>query len=148
MSIQGIYRRDVITVGPEATVAEVAGLMRTQHVGDVIVVEHDARRRPIGIVTDRDLVVEVLAQEVDPEELTAADVMSRDLVSVGEDEGILRVIRVMRDYGHRRLPVVNAAGALVGVLSMDDVFRLMAVELSALASISTQERLQECERRS
>ena len=89
---------------------------------------------PIGIVTDRDIVVAVVAATgVRPEQLTVGDVMSSNLVVAGEDVGVFEAVDLMQDRGARRLPVVDAEGHLVGIITLDDVLRMVAGELTALA---------------
>jgi CBS domain-containing protein len=110
--------------------------MRNHHVGDVIVV--DAVENgvvPVGIVTDRDLVVEVLAQGVDPDSVTAQDVMGGELVTAMAGEALDWAIWHMRSKGVRRLPVVDERRLLVGVLTADDVTRLLAQDLAEITRI-------------
>ncbi len=136
MRIGEICTREVVYCGPRDSVLEVAQLMRNHHVGDLIVAEwRDGLLRPLGVVTDRDLVVKVLAEGVAPETLTAADLMMRELVSAPEYELLHEAIARMRAHGVRRLPVIDAAGSLVGVLTADDVVEFLAEELSGVARI-------------
>lgn len=129
--------REVVIAEKDASILEVAQLMRTYHVGDVIIVERrNEEAVPVGIVTDRDIVVEVVAQEVDLNTVRAADIMSYEPLSVGEDEGIWDVLLQMSERGVRRVPVVNGAGCLEGILSVDDMIELLAEELSLLARIA------------
>src|SRR3990172_2092900 len=110
--------------------------MREFHVGDVVVVEEkDNKRIPVGIVTDRDLVIEVLAKGVPMDKVTAGDIMSAELVTVYEDEGLWLTLQRMRVKAIRRLPVVSSDGALVGILTFDDVIDLLASELHELARL-------------
>lgn len=129
--------REVVITEKESSILEVAQLMRTYHVGDVVVVEHRGEQAvPVGIITDRDIVVEVIAQEVDMGSVTAGDIMSYDLLSVREDEGIWEVLLQMCDRGVRRIPVVNEEGGLEGILALDDMIELLAEELTLLAKIA------------
>ena len=144
MSTGEFCTREVVITEKGASILEVAQLMRTYHVGDVIVVEHrDGQTVPLGIITDRDIVVEVIAQEVDLASVTAADIMSHDLLTVREDEGIWEVLLQMNERGVRRVPVVNGEGGLEGVLALDDLIELFAEELSLLARISGSGRTRE-----
>jgi predicted transcriptional regulator len=96
--------------------------MREAHVGDLVVTEtRHGTAVPIGMITDRDLVIEILAEGVDPKDLRIADVMSGDLVTVEEDNGLEFALREMGRKGLRRLPVVDCNKGLVGILSIDDV---------------------------
>lgn len=137
MSTGEFCTREVVIAEKSASILEVAQLMRTFHVGDVIVVERRGEQNvPVGIVTDRDIVVEIIAQEVDLNSVTAGDVMSYDLLSVREDEGVWEVLLQMCERGVRRVPVVNDGGGLVGVLAVDDMIELLAEELTLLSRIA------------
>jgi len=135
MHIKEICSRVVVVAEPGTDLRDAARLMRDHHVGALVVVEgEDGHRRPIGIVTDRDIVVEVVAATgVNPEKLTVGDVMSSDLVVAREDVGVFEAVDLMQDRGARRLPVVDGEGRLVGIITLDDVLRMVAGELTALA---------------
>lgn len=114
MPIGEICNRDVVVVLKDETALEAAHLMRHHHVGDVLVVEErEGRRMPVGIVTDRDLVEEIIAPELDPGFITVAEIMVADFVTVSESMGVYETIQYMRGKGVRRMPVVDDAGALV-----------------------------------
>jgi len=139
-----ICTREVVYCGRDASVLEVAQLMRNHHVGDLIVAEtRNGRLEPLGIVTDRDLVVKVLAEGVSAETLRAADLMTRELITVAEAGAVHEAIERMRAEGVRRLPVVGADGALVGVLSADDVTEFLAEELTGVAHIASRQSVLE-----
>ena len=111
--------------------------MRKHHVGDVVVVEKQGDLTvPLGIITDRDIVVELIAGEVDLNSVTTGDVMSPELITAGETEGIWDTLQRMRSKGIRRLPVVNDDGGLEGILTIDDLIELLADELAILAKIA------------
>ncbi|MGW0633758.1 CBS domain-containing protein [Streptomyces sp. NPDC001984] len=117
------YVRDImtsspVTVEPREPVIEVARLMRDQDVGAVLVTDHDRLR---GLVTDRDLVVRALADGTDLEHMTVGRTVSEDVVTVGPDEEIGDAAGLMRDHGVRRLPVVDAHGTPVGVVTLTDL---------------------------
>ncbi|HEX7080441.1 MAG TPA: CBS domain-containing protein [Gammaproteobacteria bacterium] len=136
MAVSSICSHNVATIGPDADVAEAAERMRKEHVGDLIVAEFkQARLVPLGIITDRDIVVAVVAKKVDPSTLTVGDVMSDRLLTVREDNGIDFALREMRRFGVRRVPVVGSEGELVGVLSIDDVVDHLATQLSHIGDI-------------
>jgi CBS domain-containing protein len=144
MRIGEICTREVVHCAPDASVPELAQLMRNHHVGDLIVAEaRSGRLEPLGIVTDRDLVVKVLAEGVAAQTLTAADLMTRKLVTGAEAESVHEAIERMRAEGVRRLPVVAADGVLVGVLSADDVTEFLAEELTELAHIAPRQSVLE-----
>jgi CBS domain-containing protein len=148
MPIGEICNRDVIFSNREDTVADAAKLMREHHVGGVVVVdERDGRRFPVGIVTDRDLVVEILATELDQKVITVGDIMLAELVTVKESTGIFEAVQYMRSKTVRRLPVVNESGELVGVLTLDDLLELLAEELLAISKLVSYQRQKETRRR-
>lgn len=143
MSVGEFCTREVVIANKKADITEVAQLMRKYHVGDVIVVERkDEQTIPVGIITDRDIVVELIAQKVDLDDVTAADVMSFDMLVVTTKDGIWETLQQMRSRGVRRVPVVNERGSLEGILCHDDMVELLAEELTLLARItgSCQER--------
>lgn len=136
MRIGEICTREVVFCDPETSVVEIARLLRNHHVGDLIVAEKGrCGLAPIGLVTDRDLVVKVLAEGVAPDRLVAADLMTRRVVTAVESADVHEAIERMRGEGIRRLPVVDGSGALIGILSADDVTELLAEELTDLARI-------------
>jgi CBS domain-containing protein len=144
LRIGEICTREVVYCGRDASVLEVAQLMRNHHVGDLIVAETgDGWLEALGIVTDRDLVVKVLAEGVAAETLTAGDLMTRDLVTGAEAESVHEAIERMRTEGVRRLPITGADGVLVGVLSADDVTEFLAEELTGLAHIAPRQSVVE-----
>jgi CBS domain-containing protein len=140
MRIGEICTREVVYCERTTPVVDMADLMRRHHVGDLIVTEHrDGRLVPVGIVTDRDLVVEVLAQGIDPGSLTASDLMSKELATANQSEVIYDAIERMRAKGVRRLPVTDDQGCLIGVLTADDVTEFLAEELTGVARIGPRQ---------
>lgn len=136
MSIRDFVRRPVCTLSPDATCCEAARQMRDENIGAVVVVEGS---RPLGVVTDRDLVTRVMAEEGDASKLQLRDVMSEEPIFVSEDHGLDQVVTAMRDLAIRRVPVVNAAGDLTGIVAMDDLLILLADQLGDLASAIREE---------
>jgi len=144
-----LCNRDVITATRDLTILEAARLMREHHVGCLIVVEEvDGHHRPSGILTDRDIVIEVLAKDVSPVDVTVGDTMSYALLKVTEDENIFDVAQRMRSRGVRRVPVITNNGELAGIIALDDLLELLSQELSLLATITTREAEQEVTKRS
>ena len=140
MHIYDICTREAVTCRRDTSAIDVARLMRQRHVGDVIVIDDaEGCTLPVGIVTDRDLVVQVLAKGVNPESVTAGDIMSDNPVTALGSEAILDAIWHMRGHGVRRLPVVDRRGALVGVLTVDDITRFLASELGEMARIAPRQ---------
>lgn len=148
MSVGKFCNREVVITGRETSVLETARLMRRHHVGDVIVAENrDGQQIPVGIVTDRDMVVELLAEEVDLNAVDIGDVMSFELVVVKEDADLLDTIKEMRAKGVRRVPVVNDRGGLVGLLALDDLLDLIAEQITDLVYLIRNEQEREQRRR-
>lgn len=144
MPIGEICNREVVFAEKGTSVPEVARLMRQHHVGDLVVVqEQDGRRVPVGIVTDRDIVIELIAREVDFSGLTAGDIMGPRLVTAREKEGVFETIQLMRFNGVRRIPIVDEQGALAGIVSVDDLIELLAEEMTELAKVIYREQAQE-----
>lgn len=149
MKTGDVCNRIVIYVNQGESVQRAAELMRKYHVGNLVVTEFgDDAQVPVGIVTDRDIVVELIAKGVDPEGLTVGDVMSDGLQIACEDDEVSDVLDTMRASGIRRMPVVDAKGALVGVLALDDLLQLCAADLSAIAAIVGTQRRRETVARS
>lgn len=139
--------REVTTAERGMSVTEAAKLMRDRHVGALVVVESSDRPEPVGLLTDRDLVVEVLGEEVPVDSITVGDVMSADLLTAREEDGLWDTLERMRTRGVRRVPVVDRGNFLVGILAADDVLELLAQELGALSRLIRREQEQEAGRR-
>jgi CBS domain-containing protein len=107
----------------------------------------NGERVPIGIVTDRDLVIEVMAKEIDPANISAGDLMSAELVTAGENETVYEAITRMRAKGVRRIPIVNEHGGLAGIIAMDDLVRALGEQLTTLGRIVAREEFEEGQRR-
>ena len=144
MTVGKFCSREVIVAGKESSVAEIARLMRKHHVGDVVIVSRNGgRAKPVGILTDRDIVIELIACDVPLDSVTAGDIMSCELVTAGENDSIWDILQHMRAKGVRRVPVVGRGGDLVGILAADDLLELFAEELNLLARIPFREQLVE-----
>jgi len=131
MPVGEICNREVVIINKKEGILDAAKLMRDHHVGNVIVVEEkEGRIIPVGILTDRDIVVELIAKEVPLDSVVLEDVMSADLVSVREHMGIWDTIQCMRRKGIRRIVVTGDKGNLVGIISSDDLIDLLSGELS------------------
>lgn len=144
MPIGEICNREVVFARQNDSIVEAARLMREHHVGDLVVVdEKDGRRLPVGILTDRDLVIEIIAKEVAVNELTVGDVMSPHVHVAREGDGVYDTIQLMRNKGVRRIPVVNAKSHLVGIVTVDDLLELLADEIAALAKLTFRQQARE-----
>jgi CBS domain-containing protein len=129
-----ICERNVICTGTDTTVQDAAKLMREHHVGSLVVVDVAAGgRRPLGIVTDRDIVVEVSALDLDPKVMTVGDIASPRLVTVFEGEGLQETLAIMGRECVRRLPVVDDDGNLAGILAYDDLLMTLTRQLADAA---------------
>ena len=124
----------VAVVEPETTALVVAQLMRRHHIGALVVVEAGEESKPVGIVTDRDLVLELMAESLDPAVFTAGDIMTVDLVVASPDMDAMDAIELMKTHRLRRLVMVDEAGRLVGIVTMEDVLELLTRELAHLAA--------------
>lgn len=130
MSLERFCREPVVTIQPRQNVRDAALLMRDRHVGAVLVVDGD---RPVGIVTDRDLVMRAIIESRDPNTTPVRDVMSAGLTVVSSDQKIDDAVIAIRTAGVRRLPIVDAAGRAIGIVTLDDLVVLMAGELNLVA---------------
>ncbi|MGI9293038.1 MAG: CBS domain-containing protein [Pseudomonadales bacterium] len=149
MSVGECCNREVIVISEIKTVSEAAKLMRECHVGDLIVVQdREPSQKPVGILTDRDIAIEIVAAGVDPEVVTVGDAMSYRLATIDEGAEITVAVELMRDRKVRRLPVVDKQGMLVGILTSDDVIDLLAEQLVGLSRLFTLQRWDEQEARS
>ena len=141
MTTGKVCNRDVVFVHQQASIPEAARLMREHHVGDLVVIkEKTGKRVPVGIITDRDIVLEVIAEGVSMDDVNVGDIMSDKLVTARESDGLLETIKLMRAKGIRRLPVVNDDNELVGILSVDDLIDLFSEQIVDLARLIAREQ--------
>lgn len=139
MLLKEVCVLDVVCCGRDTGVIEAARMMRKNHTGDLIVVDDpDEARVPAGILTDRDIVVEVLGNDLDPAKTTVAQVMSTKLVVAQDTEDTAVAVERMHVHGVRRLPVVNHSGSLVGVFTLDDAIKLHAARAAEFVDIATK----------
>ena len=145
MFIRDYCNMNVICCEADAPIAEVAALMRRHHVGDVVVIDSQLQeqRVPIGIITDRDILVETIALDIEAKLFTASDLMTAPVTTVQEDASLAEAMSIMRGKRIRRLPVVNRAGGLFGMVTSDDLLNLLAAELSMLAGLMVEQTINE-----
>jgi len=145
MFIRDYCNMNVICCEADAPIAEVAALMRRHHVGDVVVIDsqQQEQRMPLGIVTDRDILVETIALDIEARLFTASDLMSSPLTTVQEDASLADALAIMRGKRVRRLPVVNRSGGLYGMVTSDDLLNVLAAELSMLAGLMIEQTIAE-----
>jgi len=141
MIVGDLCSRDVVTVAAKAGLVEAAQTMRTRHVGFLVVTDDGAVNGiPVGVLTDRDVVIEVVSKGIDPLDLTAGDVMSRDPLVVAVDARPEHALKQMRIFGVRRTPITDAQGRLVGVLALDDLLDWLAGTLADAAGVVRREQ--------
>jgi CBS domain-containing protein len=144
MLLKEICVLDVACCTRNTSIVAAAQLMRLHHTGDLVVVDDPGEDRvPVGIITDRDIVVEVLGKELDPYKTTVGDIMSSRLVIAGSSEDTADAIERMRVHGVRRVPVVDDAGGVVGIITLDDLLKVHAAQATALVDIVSKEQTHE-----
>src|SRR5262252_5887183 len=146
MKIERLCNREVTLAYENERIDEIARRMRERHVGSVIVVPREKGSAPVGVLTDRDIVVEVLAAGLDYRDVTVGEVMSREPATVREDDDV-DAIRIMRTYGVRRLPVVAASGSLAGIVALDDLLEFLAGQVDDVVRAIGREQTQEAQAR-
>ena len=142
-----VCNRTVVIVSRETTLGEAAKLMREHHVGSLVVSKNTYGRKPLGIVTDRDMVVEVLAADLDYRTLTVGEIMGDKLVIAKETDDSLDTLKLMRASGVRRIPVVTDKGDLAGIVTVDDLLEIVAEELEEIVRAIGNEQHKETKRR-
>jgi CBS domain-containing protein len=146
MTIAALCARDVAILQRGATVQDAARLMRARHVGDVVIVGSADTGVPLGILTDRDIAIEVVGQGLAPAQVPVENAMSAPLLTLREDDGVLDSISRMAARGVHRAPVLDPAGRLAGLVSVDDLVPLLAQELGKLAVLIRRGQRREASR--
>ena len=136
MTVYTCAQTNVLSVKPDATVRFVAGLMKEKNIGCIVVTDN---HKPVGIVTDRDIALRSETLCGDPDATQIESIMTRDIVIIRKDTGIFEAIQEMKSAGVRRMPIVDGAGRLVALLTVDDLIRLLARELGDIARIIGKE---------
>jgi CBS domain-containing protein len=148
MRVSEYCNREVVVLEQDESVTEAARIMREYHVGDVVVVRtQQGKNFPVGILTDRDIALEIVAKSADPQNVSARDAMSYELVTVNEDDDLMHAIEIMRDKGIRRLPVIDLDEALVGILTIDDVLDLLSEVFVDIVHLFDRQRRREARTR-
>jgi len=144
MQLSSFCMLDVACCSPRTTALEAAHLMRKKHTGDLVVIDDDEQKpSPLGIITDRDIVVEVLAKGLDPAITTVGSVIRKPVVIAEEGEDSSQVLQRMRTHGVRRIPVVGIGGKLVGIVTVDDMLKRLAADAAMLMEVVSLEQAQE-----
>lgn len=148
MRIGEFCNRDVVVMNGDESVKQAAELMRTHHVGDIVLIEElEGNRVPVGIVTDRDLVVEVMAPGVDPDELAVQDIVTRSVLVAREDDSLIDSLELMKEKGVRRLPVVDSDHMLIGIITIDDITELLANMMHKVVGVVDRQQIVEKQQR-
>jgi CBS domain-containing protein len=139
MSVTQYCNRDAISIAADASALDAAKLMRKHRTGTLVVVdEQDGKRKPLGLLGESALVVEVMARGTDPKTTTTADLMQTVESCAREDEALWAVVERMRENNQRRLPVTDTEGSLVGLLAADDILELLAAGLIDIAMLTRE----------
>lgn len=148
MDLRKIGKRKVAVVFRETSIRDAARIMRESHLGDVVVVERvENKMQPVGILTDRDIVMTTASLGVSPLDFTVGDLMTSCLVTARNDSPLGHVIEQMKLHGVKRIPIVNEEGELDGILALEDVMRLLTNELHALSEVFESQQALERDRR-
>lgn len=133
MTAGDICKRKVTVAYKHTSLVAAAQLMREDHVGALVVVDDENGSRQVrGMVTDRDIVMSVVATGLDPAPLLLEDIMSERVVSANETDSLLDLMHAMREHGVRRVPVVGLQDELLGIVTMDTVLKILAQEMNLL----------------
>ncbi len=130
MTIGRIFKREVISAPKDMSVIEAAKLMKKHKIGDIVVIDNQKDGRPIGIFTDRDITVEIVADKVEPASICIGDAMSEELLILQYHLGVREAVDSMCAKGVRRAPVVDQEGKVIGIVTLDDLILLLADELA------------------
>jgi CBS-domain-containing membrane protein len=142
LTVADLCRKHVITIDDHATIREAAESMRREHVGSLVVV-HGTPPRPVGMLTDRDIAIVAVARDFDADALRIASVMSDQLRTLDRTSPLNEALQLMRDYGVRRLPVLDEHGYLAGILTFDDLLDIFVSHLHSLVLTTRSERKHE-----
>ena len=143
MKVGEYCKRAVVAINGKADAAAAAQLMRNEHVGFLIVYRGDELQRPVGVLTDRDLVLAVMARDVDAHTVTVEDVMTRQPLIANESDELSDLLQAMRMAGIRRVPVVDVRGALVGIIAIDDAIDVITGLMCDISGSIKHEQRQE-----
>ncbi|MDH3537421.1 MAG: CBS domain-containing protein [Gammaproteobacteria bacterium] len=148
MRVGEFCNREVVVIEAESSITDAARIMREYHVGDVVIVETSyGKQTPVGILTDRDIALEIVAKGADPEIVRVGEAMSFELVTVDENDDLMHVIEIMRDKGIRRVPVVDADEALIGIMAVDDLLDLLSGVFVDIVHLVDRQRRRETKTR-
>jgi CBS domain-containing protein len=148
MILEKIAQRNVATISASETLKEASKVMRDRHVGSLVVVKKEGIREvPVGMLTDRDIVVSTCAFGIPPDGVLVKDVMSSEFVSARISDSFYHVLQLMKEHGVHRIPVVDSAGALTGIVSSHELLSVLADELGIVVKVTDRQHEVESERR-
>ncbi len=136
MSLGNLCRREIVCVNRGTTVKEVAKLMEEKNIGSTIVVQEG---KPVGILTDRDILLRVMNRELDPEKTSVDAVMTKQIVTLRDNIGLFEALQRVKGKGIKRFPIVDAKGNLQGIMTLNDILYLLGKEMADVASIIEKE---------
>jgi predicted transcriptional regulator len=140
MKVGKYCTRETIFVRSNETPLDAALVMREKNVGCVVIVDDiKGKLVPVGILTDRDITIEIVAEEVNPLDVTVGDLVYKPIICVNQQDDLSESLKVMSQQGVRRIPVVDNEGTLVGVLAMDDCLEIMAEQFNYLVALFKKE---------
>ena len=139
MTIGKHCKHEVITAPRDTSVYKATQLMKQHNIGNIVVVDGNDRNTPVGIFTDRDVAMKIVADEVDPRQLTIGDAISQDLLILQEHQHIQEAIDMMCAKKVRRAPIVGKDNKITGIVSVDDLILLFADELGSVAKLIRQQ---------
>ncbi|MDI6719342.1 MAG: CBS domain-containing protein [Methanomicrobiales archaeon] len=132
MKISEASRSEVVSAQPDARVSEIVRMMKDRNVGSVVITDQN---RPVGIITDRDVLLRIVAEKRDPEAVAVSEVMTRDPMVFPADISVHEAVQKMENKWFRRIPIVDGNGRLTGIVSIDDLMGLLIREMASIASI-------------
>ncbi len=148
MILEKIANRNVVTIPEGATMEMAAKAMRERHVGCVVVVEEKGTRKiPVGMVTDRDIVVSTSAFGISPNTVYVRDVMSATLVTARKSDSFNHILMLMKEHGVKRIPIVDSEGVLAGIITTHEMMRVLSDELNVLVQVTDRQHQVESDRR-
>jgi len=148
MILEKIAHRNVVTIPQGASMEIAAKTMRDQHVGCVIVIEEKGLKKiPVGMITDRDIVVSTSAFGIAPKSVSVSDVMSATLVTARKNDSFNHVLMLMKEHGVKRIPIVDSEGALFGIVTTHELMGVLVDELNVLIQVTERQHQVESDRR-
>lgn len=141
MSVGQHCDKKMSLLAQDASILEAAQVMRKNHVGEVVIVEQQADKTiPVGIITDRDLVIEIIAMEIDLEQINVGSIVCFEIITVSKDTSLTKALEIMQLHGVRRAPVVDGNGALMGLISIESILKVLSQDMAKILKLFNTER--------